>query len=192
MGGRVAVPQQVFTLIGVALGALASYLITFTNERSRYQRDIATRLLDRKFDAYDQYLTDVRELVVTANGIAASLGLHHRTTLPLSREEGLPILAEVGTHRAASSERVRLLADEDTAEALRDLNSAAWELELIARGVTPNVNAEKWEATMQAYLAALNAFHRSARRELGVPGKALERTLADARAEQFHGPLKLS
>jgi hypothetical protein len=186
----VTVPQQTFTLIGVALGALFSYLITSLNERSRYRRDIATRLLEWKYDAYYQYLKDVREMVIIANRIAASLGLHHRTTLLLSQEEGLPMLAEVGTRRSASSERVRMLAEEDTAKALRDLNNVAWDLELIARGTIANVKPETWEATMQTYLGALNAYHRNIRRELGIPGQAIARTADSARAKQFHGPLQ--
>jgi hypothetical protein len=126
----VAVLAQIFTLSGVALGALFSYLITSANERSRYRRDVATRLQERRFDAYAEYLSNVRQMVAAANRIAASLGLHDRTTLPLSQEDGLPILAELMTHRIASSERARLLANEETVTALRDLNDAAWGLEM--------------------------------------------------------------
>jgi hypothetical protein len=43
-GARVAVAAQIFTLSGVALGALCSYLVTSLNERSRYRRDVAMRL----------------------------------------------------------------------------------------------------------------------------------------------------
>jgi hypothetical protein len=186
----VAVPAQIFTLSGVALGALLSFLITAVNERSRYRRDVATRLLERKFDAYAEYLGDVRQLVAAANRIAASLGLHDRTTLPLSQEDGLPILAELGTRRAASSERAKLLASEETVKALHDLNAAAWDLEMIARGVMADVSAETWEEGMQAYLGALNSFHRNARHELGVPGHALDRPVVSAPAQQPDSPMK--
>jgi hypothetical protein len=148
------------------------------------------RLLDWKYDAYYQYLKDDREMVIIANRIQASLGLHHRTTLSLSREEGLPMLAEVGTRRAASSERVRMLADEATAKALRDLNDVAWDLELIARGSIASTNPGTWEATMQTYLGAPNTYHRNIRRELGIPGQPLERTPDSARAKQLHGPME--
>jgi hypothetical protein len=171
----VAVPAQIFTLSGVALGAFLSYLITSVNERSRYRRDVATRLQERKFDAYAEYLGDVRLMVAAANRIAAWLGLHDRTTLPLSQEDGLPILAELTTRRAASSERAKLLANEESVKALHDLNAAVWDLEMIARGVIPDVSAETWEEAMKAYLDALNSFHSNARHELGVPGRALDR-----------------
>lgn len=93
-----ATAAQIFTLSGVALGALLSYLVTSLNERSRHGRDVAMRLQERRFDAYAEYLSDVRQLVAVANRIAASLSLHNRTTLPpLSQEEGLPVLAELTT-----------------------------------------------------------------------------------------------
>jgi hypothetical protein len=187
----VAVPAQIFTLSGVALGAFFSYLITSANERGRYRRDVASRLQDRKFDAYAEYLGDVRQMVAAANRIAASLGLHDRTTLPLSQEDGLPILAEIGTRRTASSERARLLADEKTVTALSDLNDAAWGLEMIARGVITDVSAEIWEEAMKAYLEALNSFHRNARHELGVPGRALDRPIVSAPAQLPDRPLEL-
>jgi hypothetical protein len=40
---------------------------------------------------------------------------------------------------------------------------------MIARGVIPDVSAETWEEAMQAYLGALNSFHRNARHELVSP-----------------------
>jgi hypothetical protein len=186
-GARVAVTAQIFTLIGVALGALSSYLVTSLNERSRYRRDVATRLQERKFDAYAEYLGDVRQMVAVANRVAASLGLHNRTTLPVSQLEGLPILAELATRRTASSERARLLAGEETVTALHGLNDAAWGLELIARGVVTDVSAQTWEEAMQTYLSALNAFHYNARHELGVPGRALDRPVASAPAIPLAG-----
>jgi hypothetical protein len=66
--------------------------------------------------------------VAVANRIAASLGLHNRTPLPLSQEEELPILAELATRRTISSEWARLLAGEETVTALRHFNDAAWVL----------------------------------------------------------------
>jgi hydroxylamine reductase (hybrid-cluster protein) len=189
-GAKVAVSAQIFTLSGVALGALLSYLVTSVNERSRYRRDVATRLQERKFDAYAEYLGDIRQMVAAANRIAASVGLHDRTTLPLSQEDGLPILAELTARRAASSERTKLLANEETVTALHDLNTAVWDLEMIARGVIPDANAETWEEAMQAYLGALNSFHRNARHELGVPGRALDRPVVSAPAQTRDSPLK--
>jgi len=71
-----------------------------------------------------------------------------------------------------------LLAGEETITALRDLNDAAWGLELIARGVVTDVSAQTWEEAMQTYLGALNVFHYNARNELGVPGHAVDRPVA--------------
>jgi hypothetical protein len=62
------------------------------------------------------------------------------------------------------------------------LNDAAWELELIARAAIGDVSAEMREDAMQGYLRALNAFHRNARHELGVPGLSVDRPVASASA----------
>ena len=187
-----AISAQVFTLGGVALGAFCSYLVTSLNERTRYRRELAKGWEGRKFDAYAEYLSDVKRLVAVANRIAASLGLHNRTTLPLSQEEGLAVLADVGTRRTTSSERASLLANEETLAALRELNETAWRLECFARGLIKDPSTAKWKEAMRAYWNALNAFHRSARKELGVPGRPLDRPEVSDAAEPLGGLLESS
>jgi hypothetical protein len=93
----------------------------------------------------------VKQVVVVTNRIAASLGLHNRTTLPLTMEEGLPVLAELGTHKSTSSERARLLANEETVTAIRGLNHAAWRLECFARNLIKDPSAAKWAEAMRVY-----------------------------------------
>jgi hypothetical protein len=61
---------------------------------------------------------------------------------------------------------------------------------MIARGVIANASAEAWDEAMQAYLGALNSFHRNARHELGVPGRALDRPVAPGPAQPPDDPLK--
>lgn len=174
------VAEQIITLSGVALGALSSYLITSHSERTRYRRKLAKRWEERKFDAYADYLGDVKQAVVVSNRIAASLGLHNRATLPLTMMDGLPVPAEHAADRSRSSERARLLADEETVVAIRSLNHAAWRLECFARHLVKDPSAAKWAEAIRIYWAALNAFHRSARKELGVPGRSLDRPVSDA------------
>jgi aminoglycoside/choline kinase family phosphotransferase len=169
----VGIAEQILTLSGVALGALFSYLITSMNERTRYRRAIAERWEGRKFDAYSSYLGDVKEMVAVANRITQSVGLHNRTTAPLDKEQGLVLLAEVGTRRTVSSDRAALLANMETAQALRHLDSTAWLLESFARDTVRNVSPEGWKEAMTSYRNALNIFLQSARNELGLPGEVL-------------------
>jgi hypothetical protein len=181
------VAGQVFTLGGVVVGALASYLVTSLNERSRYIREVAKRWEERKFDAYAAYVSDVKQQVVVANRTSATLGLHNRVTSPLMPEEGLPLLAEQVTRRTTSSERATLLAGEATLVAIRRLNDAAWQMECFARDVVENATTSSWEQAFRAYHEALDAFHRCARAELGVPGRLVDRPVEYAYSKPMGG-----
>ena len=154
-------------MAGVALGALASYLATALTQRARSQRDLASRW-EGRFDTYASYVSDVKQQGILANRISASLGLHTRVTCPLEPAEGLELLAEAASRRSLSSERAALLAGKDTLEAIRVLNDAVWLLECYARGAVQNADTPTWETAFEAYHQALDAFHRSARAELGI------------------------
>ena len=169
------VSSQVFTLCGVALGALASFLVSYAAERTRYQRDRYSRWEERKYDAFANYISDVKEQTIIAIRIGASRGLNDRITDPLSPEEGMEKLAEITSRRSLSSERAALLADADTLTAIRSLNDAAWLLYRYACGVIAGASPEEWATAFQQYNHSLNEFHRCARAELGTPGQFVDR-----------------
>jgi hypothetical protein len=47
-----SISPQLFTLAGVALGAIASCLVSALTEHARHQRDLSGRWEQRKFDTY--------------------------------------------------------------------------------------------------------------------------------------------
>src|SRR6516225_1762855 len=98
-----SISPQLFTLAGVALGAIASYLVSALTEHARHQRDLSGRWEQRKFDTYAAYVSDVKQQGTRANQISASRGLNTRVTSPLSPEEGLGLLAEAALRRSLSS-----------------------------------------------------------------------------------------
>lgn len=165
------IAAQLFTLAGVALGALSSYVISFRGERVRHRRELAKGWDERKFDCFVVYVNDVKEMGVLARRIAASQGLHVRAPDELDPEIGLPRLADAEGRRSISMERMRLLSDVDTIAAASHLNNAAWRLEWLVRGKIDGADADDWAAAQHAFEAALDEFHRCARRELGVPGQ---------------------
>jgi hypothetical protein len=181
------VAGQIFTLGGVAVGALSSYLVTSLNERARSIREVAKRWEERKFDTYAAYIGDVKQQVVVANRTSAALGLHNRVTSPLIPEEGVPLLAELATRRTVSSERATLLAGAETLIAIRHLNDATWHMECFARGVVENATTGGWEQAFRIYHEALDAFHRCARAELGVPGRLVDRPMKPAYSKPMGG-----
>ena len=87
------------------------------------------RLQERRFDAYAEYLSDVRQLVAVANRIAASLiSITEPRCRRYHKRRGFRSWPNSQPRRTASSERARLLVGEETITALRDLNDAAWVL----------------------------------------------------------------
>ena len=171
-----AIEAQVFTLAGVALGALTSYMVSFLGERTRSQRETAKRWEERKFDSFCAYINDVKAMSVIARRITASLGIHDLSPDELSQDEGLPLLTEAENSRTASMEQLRLLADAETISAGHRLNQAVWRLEWFAGGRIADASPERWQQAMRAFIEAFDAFHLCARRELGVPGRQLVRT----------------
>jgi hypothetical protein len=164
------VAAQFFTLAGVALGALGSYLVGALGERTRHQRELAMGWEGRKFDSFVTYINDVKAMSVIARRMAVTLGLDDTAPDALDREEGARLLTDAETRRTVSMEMLRLLADVETISAAQRLNETVWWLEWVARGRKSNVTAEEWREATDRFMAAFDAFHGCARRELGVPG----------------------
>ena len=173
---------QVFTLIGVALGALASYLATSASERARDRREVAKGWEQRKFDCYAEFLHEAKLMCVLARRMAASLGLTERSGDRLAPEEGAPLLTEAEVRRAVAMEKLRLLADANTTAAVARINEVVWRMEWIARGLI-DASPEQWRETDEASALAFDEFHRCARRELGAPGLLVPRAFIPLPAE---------
>ena len=170
------VEVQLFTLAGVALGALATFVTGALSERARHRREFDDRWRERRLDCYAAYANDVKRLSVVARRMAAAQGLDDRAE-PLAAEDGIPILTDAENQRTLAMEMLRLLADAQTAEAAHELNQAVWHLTGMARGRRGTATAEQWAAAMDTYIDAMNAFHAQARREIGVPGEHAARPL---------------
>lgn len=168
-----AVNDQFFTLAGVAVGVVSSYLVSTLTERTRHRWEVASDWRGKKLEAYARYVSDVKHVATLAQRIAAGVGLDDRPQA-LTRKDGLPLLASAETTRSVSTEMVALLGSEETISALSDLNRAVWRLEWFARGLRDE-NREGWEEDMRAYKQAINVFHECARRDLDVPGAYLPR-----------------
>jgi hypothetical protein len=179
------IADQVFTLGGVAIGALAAFASSTLSERARYRRQLADGWRERKFDCYAAYLDDVKHMSVIARRMAASRNLEATATEPLGAVKGAALLTEAETRRTSSMEKVRLLSDGATASAAHTLNKAVWRLEWIARGRVPDATVEDWTAAVQSFLEAMNAFHVEARRELDVPGNTVPRPLDPHRPDHW-------
>jgi hypothetical protein len=163
---------QIFTLIGVALGAVLSYLTRSLGDRSALRHDHIRRWEERKLEAYIRFANDVKDLALISRRIAGARGLQSGEP-SLGLAEGLPLLDEAENRRELSTELVCMLAGRETALAYRQLNDAVGRLEQIAHGKSPNVTASDWCRAFGQYERVFDLFYACARAELGVPGEYL-------------------
>ena len=117
------------TLLGVLVGAVASYAVTALTERARWRRAQAERWQEKKFDVYARYSNALKEQIGITQRIGAALGYAHVVD-PLEPAEGLPLLAEAEARRATLWESVLLVGDAETVTAARSWHEAVWTLEL--------------------------------------------------------------
>ncbi len=165
---------QLFTLMGVAVGAIASFAASTLSERMRYRREVSKQWTDRRLESYARYIEDIKYMWVLSRRIAASVGLEDQAPA-LPRQDGLPLLAEAETRRSYSAEIVTLMSNMETVEALRQVNERIWRLERFARGLLGDEDREDWMRSSREFHAALDNFHECIRRDLGIPGELARR-----------------
>ena len=172
--------QQLLTLAGVAMGALAAFATAVATERSRWKREQSVRWDDRRMAAYADYGDAVKKLVHLSYRVLVAQGLPANVD-PFPGEEGLQQLAAAELERAARWEAVLLLGSADTITAGRNWHHEAWTLQWMVRS-----NSQDVELFKQTYVRADNArfgFYEAARADLGVRGSLPEVKWSE------HGPL---
>ncbi|GGX47653.1 hypothetical protein GCM10010353_72310 [Streptomyces chryseus] len=171
-GQGVIVVNQLSALIGVALGAVLSYLVGMLNERTRWRREQGARWDGLLLQAYSDYGQAIKECVVAYQRLAAHQGMTEDPTPIEPTDDALDQAAKAEARRAAMTEPLRLLADPATAAAVRKLNEAVWHLEWMARGRLTG-EAATWDHAYSTYRAARQSFYDKARASLQVPGGAI-------------------
>lgn len=82
--------QQLPALIGVLLGALATYAATSATERARWRRTQSIRWDDKRLAAYADYASAVKKLSSLSVRLAAYRGIHQTSTRCPRRRGCLP------------------------------------------------------------------------------------------------------
>ncbi|MFC8918522.1 hypothetical protein ACFT5C_22435 [Streptomyces sp. NPDC057116] len=150
---------QVITLVGVLIGALASFLATAMAERAKFRREMATRWDERKLDAYIEYT--IKEILRAARTVFAAWEAGE------DRAEGLAALEATEAKRSVLFEGL-LLADDDAAELARRVNERTWAVLRLARD--PDGEGTPDEVGL-AVIDALNDFHKAAKADLLIGGR---------------------
>jgi hypothetical protein len=162
-----ALQQQILTLVGVLIGAAASFCASTAAERLRARREKQARWDLKRMETYAAYGLSVKTYVQLAKRICASQGLTARV-VPLPLDEGLERLADAEQDRSTVWEQVLLLGDPSTINAARKWHESAWRLELLARGA----DGGRYDySDLMAELHETRAeFYACARIDIGVKG----------------------
>lgn len=149
---------QIFTLVGVLIGALTSYFATTVAERAKFRRAMATRWDERKLDTYIEYLTCVKQIqrAAMAAGRAREGGM--------DASEALAAMEESENRRSILFETFVLLSNEKAATAAHTVNQRTWDLLRMAR-IPSSGTAELRPIPL---VEALNVLHEAARSDLTI------------------------
>jgi hypothetical protein len=156
--------EQLPALIGVLLGAGATFGATFATDRARWHRDQSVRWDVKRADAYAEYAFAVKRVISLAVRVAAYRGAHSLGE-PLSPDEGTELLAGAEHERAVKWETVLLLGSDNVVLAGRRWQQSVFPLEEIAWG--RRVAAE-WDAAVAVVSHERGRFYEAARNDLGL------------------------
>jgi hypothetical protein len=156
--------QQLPALLGVVVGAFATYAATSTAERARWRRSQAVRWDSLRLAAYAEYAHAVKKVSSIAVRVAAHRGIHQDIGA-LSPEEGLPALAGAEEERTIKWESVLLLGTDKTVVAARAWHESVTRLQRIASGVEAGMT---WAQAIAAASKARRGFYEAAKSDIGI------------------------
>ena len=159
------VVQQLPALIGVVVGALASFMAGAASERARWRREQSARWDDRRAQAYADYGYAVKNVYVQSMRVAAMRSRQADGDLA-DYTEALAALSVLTDERTAKWESVLLLGNPQTVAAARTWHRRVWQVERFARG--ERTDTEQWDALMTDIMADRARFYAEARRDLGI------------------------
>jgi len=160
--------DQLPALIGVVVGATASYLAGAHAERARWKHELSSRWDESRKQAYAAYGYALKNVYVQCRRIAANcrgLGVQRET---LNEKEELEKLGRLTDERTAIWETVRLLGARKTVEAGHAWHELTGQIELFARN--ERSGAEEWEALLSEWNRCRDRFYQAAREDLGIQG----------------------
>lgn len=167
--------SEVFTLVGVILGASTSFAATYLVERFSWRRNQTVRWDERRLAAYVDYSNSVKNIVTLATRLASNEILDSGVG-PLERTpENFERLTHAEVRRTNASDTLRLFGDVDTMTAAREMTKYAWRLAWLARGLATSDDSD-WRRAHKEYEDARDEYIACARRHLQITGTHIART----------------
>jgi hypothetical protein len=155
-------------LVGVILGAAASYIATARMEKFRWDRQSNSRWDAYRLKAYVEYALSVNRLATQHGRIAAARGIKS-DFMPIELEGALAQLVRLASNRGAAWESVLLLGDPVTIETGRRWHSTVFRMEPFSSG--SDSDPEEWFRIYKCAGECRDKFYESARLDLGVLGE---------------------
>ena len=155
--------QQLPALLGVLLGAAATFTATSAAERARWRRAQAVRWDEKRLTAYSEYAHAMKKLISVAVRLAGTRGIHPDTST-VDPEKDLPSMAAAEEERTSKWEAVLLLGSSDVIKAARAWHNGVFRLQRIAAGLSD----EAWAEAVQAVSHGRREFYQAAKKDLGI------------------------
>ncbi|MEU6582498.1 hypothetical protein [Nocardia sp. NPDC046763] len=158
------------TLSGVVIGGGITFLASYVNERSKWNRTQAARWDERRLQVYSEYLIVTRKMHSVAGQLVR---LRRGDTDPEAPplEENITRLAELERDRIQRWQEVQLLGS-PTAVAIGDeLNRYTWTFEWFAQGKL--TDPDDWLLINRDAYHLRKEFATAARDDLGVAAPSL-------------------
>jgi hypothetical protein len=157
--------QQLPALIGVVIGAMASYLAGATTERARWRRERSSRWDEKRAQAYADYGYAIKNVYVQCMR-AASIRFQDADGDSREYDEAFAEIDRMTDERTAKWESVLLLGNPDTVAAARSWHRRVWQVERFARG--ERTDMDNWRALLDEVMADRDSFYKAAREDLGI------------------------
>ena len=155
--------QQLPALIGVLLGAAATFTATTAAERARWRRAQAVRWDEKRLAAYSEYAHAMKKLISIAVQLATTRGVHP-DAVTAGPEKDVPTMAAAEEERTSKWEAVLLLGSGDVITAARAWHNSVFRLQRVAAGQSD----EPWADAVQAVSNARREFYKVAKKDLGI------------------------
>jgi hypothetical protein len=163
VGGVGTFFQQLPALVGVLVGAVATYGATSAAERARWRRAQSVRWDEKRVDAYAAYALALKQVIsVTLRLVArrdsgpGAGGLPEADVAALDAAEG---------QRTVKWETVLLLGSSEVVVAARTWHQCVFRLERLARGEPGDMSLAE---AIGAVSGARRSFYEAAKRDIGV------------------------
>ena len=156
---------QLLTILGVTVGALASFISTRVLDRSRWRREEALRWDTTRLESYADFGSAMMRYITIGYRITAGLGLTSHVQ-GLDATTGLPELARAEGELSEKLEKVIMLGSPEVIIAGQAWRNEAWHLDRFARGLLKDP-IEYAKATQDRRVTQ-KRFYSAIRADLGV------------------------